>query len=73
MGWSTPRPDRFTPWNDPVPIVQEDGWALRPVYTGAENLAPTEILSPDRPVHSDSLYRLSYRGPQNNSDKTRRD
>jgi hypothetical protein len=24
-GWSTPRPDRFTPWNDPVPTVQEAG------------------------------------------------
>ena len=22
-GWSTPRPDRFTPGKDPVPIVQE--------------------------------------------------
>jgi hypothetical protein len=24
-GWSTSRPGRFTPGNDPVPIVQEDG------------------------------------------------
>jgi hypothetical protein len=24
-GWSTPRPGRFTPGNDPVPIVQEAG------------------------------------------------
>ena len=24
-GWSTPRPSRFTPGNDPVPIVQEAG------------------------------------------------
>ena len=29
----------------------------------AENLAPTGIRSPDRPAHSESLYRLSYRGP----------
>ena len=27
---------------------------------GAENLAPTEIRSPDRPARSKSLYRLSY-------------
>jgi hypothetical protein len=25
---SAPRPGRFTPGNDPVPIVQEAGWAL---------------------------------------------
>jgi hypothetical protein len=25
---------------------------------------PTEIRSPDRPARSESLYRLSYRGPQ---------
>ena len=38
--WSTPRPGRFTPGKDPVPIVQEVGWAPGPVWTGAENLAP---------------------------------
>jgi hypothetical protein len=39
-GWSTPRPGHFTPGKDPVPLVQEAGWALGPVWTGAENLAP---------------------------------
>ena len=39
-GWSTPRPGRFTPRKDPVPTVQEAGWASEPVWTGAENLAP---------------------------------
>jgi hypothetical protein len=33
-----------------------------PVWTGAENLAPTGIRSPDRPARSESLYRLSYQG-----------
>jgi hypothetical protein len=33
-GWPTPRPGRFTPGNDPVPIVQEAGWAPGPVWTG---------------------------------------
>jgi len=55
----TPRP-LFTPGKDPVPIVQEAGWAPGPVWTGATNLAPTEIRSPDRPARSQSLYRLSY-------------
>jgi hypothetical protein len=50
----------FTPGKNPVPIVQEAGWASGPVWTGAENLAPTGIRSPDRPSHSHSLYWLSY-------------
>jgi hypothetical protein len=43
MEWSvsvTPRP-LFTPGKDPVPIVQEVGWASGPVWAGAENLAPS--------------------------------
>jgi hypothetical protein len=58
--WSAPRPGRFTPGKDPVPIVQEAGWAPGPVWTYAKNLAPTGIRSPDRPARSQSLYRLSY-------------
>jgi len=61
-GWGvsvTPRP-LFTPGKDPVLIAQEAGWAPRPVWTGAENLAPTGIRSPDRPPRSQSLYRLRY-------------
>jgi len=51
-GWGfsvTPRP-LFTPGKDPVQIVQEAGWALGPVWTGAENLALTGIPSRDRPA-----------------------
>jgi hypothetical protein len=50
----------FTPGKDPVPIVEEAGWAPGPVWTGAENLAPTRIRSPDCPAHSQSLYQLRY-------------
>jgi hypothetical protein len=64
MGWLAPRPRRFTPERDPIPIVQEVGWAPGPVWTAAENLAPTRIRSPDRPARSESLYRLRYPGPQ---------
>jgi hypothetical protein len=49
----------LTPRKDPVPIVQE-AWASGPVWTGAENLAPSEVRSPDCPVRRKSLYRLSY-------------
>jgi hypothetical protein len=59
-GWSAPRPGRFTPGKDPVPIVQEAGWEPGPVWTCAKNLAPTGIRSPDRSDRSQSLYRLSY-------------
>jgi len=61
-GWGvsvTPRPS-LPPGKDPVPIVQEAGWAPGPVWTGAENLASTGIRSPDRPARSQSLYRLRY-------------
>ena len=55
----TPRP-LFTPGKAPVPIVQETVWAPGPVWTGAENLAPTGIRSPGRPARIQSLYRLRY-------------
>ena len=58
-----PRPF-FTPGKDPVPIVQEAGWARGPVWTATEYLAPTGIRSPDRPTRSQSLYRLRYKGPK---------
>ena len=60
-GWvvsSTPRP-LFTPGKDPVPILQEAGWAPGPVWTGGKS-RPHRDSIPDRPVHSKSLYRLSY-------------
>ena len=55
---STPRP-YFTPGKDPVPIVQEAGWAPGPVWKGGKS-RPTGIRSPDRPARCQSLYRLSY-------------
>jgi hypothetical protein len=59
-GWSGPRPGRFTSGKDPVSIVQEAEWDPDPLWTCAKNLAPTRIRSPDRPVRSQSPYRLSY-------------
>jgi len=57
--WSTLHPCCFTPEKDPVPIVQEVSWVPGPVWTGAENLAPTRIQSLDRPACNESLCRLS--------------
>ena len=46
MGWGQPHASAAsTPGKDPVPIVQEAGWAPGPVWTGAENLVPTGIRS----------------------------
>jgi hypothetical protein len=62
MGWvvkGTPRP--LCPREgDPVPLVQEAGWAPGLVYTGVETRTPTVSLSPDHPARSESLYLLSY-------------
>jgi hypothetical protein len=55
-----PRP-LSTPGKDLVPTVQKTGLAPGSVWTGAENLVPTGIRSPDRLSRSQSLYRLSYR------------
>jgi len=62
VGVQRPRPGRFTPRKDPVPIVQEVGLASVPVGTGVENLDPTGIRFPDRPARSESLCQLSYPG-----------
>ena len=63
VGGQQHSPAALPPGKDPVPIVQEAGWAPGPVWTGAENLDPTRIRFLDRPVRSESLYRLSYPGP----------
>jgi hypothetical protein len=42
-GWSAPRPGRFTPGKDSVPIVWEAGWAPGLAWTYAKNLAHTGI------------------------------
>jgi hypothetical protein len=69
-GWGvivTPWP-LFTPGKDPVPILQEAGWAPGPVWTGRKS-RPHRDSIPDRPARSQSLYRLSY--PAHNTNKLR--
>jgi len=61
-GWVvsiTPRP-HFTPGKDPVPILEEAGWAQGLVWTGGKS-RPHRDSIPDRPARSQSLYRLNYR------------
>ena len=47
---STPRL-HFTPGKDPVPVLQEAGWAPGPVWTGGKS-RPHRDLIPDRPACS---------------------
>jgi len=62
VGGQRHAPAAFTTGKDPVPIVQEAGWAPGPVWIGAENIAPILIRTPERPARSKSLHRLSYPG-----------
>lgn len=51
--WLMPRPGHFTPSKDPVPIVQEDGWAPGLVLMRAKILPPTGFNpSTEQPVVS---------------------
>jgi len=50
----------FTPGKDPVPTVQEAGWAPGLVWTSVEYLTPATIRSPDCPARIQSLYWLHY-------------
>ena len=45
------------------PLYKGAWWAPGPVWTVAENLAYTGILSPDCRARSESLYRLRYPNP----------
>jgi len=54
----TPRP-HVTPGKDPVPILQEAGWASGPVWMGGKSRPHRDSIS-DRLARSQSQYRLSY-------------
>ena len=47
----TPHPAQKTPQGrNPVPSLQDSGWAPGTVWTDEDNLAPSEIQSMDRPA-----------------------
>jgi len=56
---STPQP-HFTPGKDSVPILQETGWALGPVWTGGKS-RPHRDSIPDRPARSQSTCDVVHR------------
>jgi len=59
VGGQPHSPAASTPGKDPLPVVQEAGWAPGPVWTGGKS-RPHRDSIPDRPAGSQSLYRLSY-------------
>ena len=59
---STPWP-HFSPVNDPVPILQEDGWAPEPFGTGGKS-RPYRDSIPDRPARSSVAIPTELPGPQ---------
>ena len=58
---STPRP-HFTPRKDPVPIVQEAGWAPGPVWTGGKS-RPYRDWILDLPARSSVTIPTELPGP----------
>jgi len=59
-GWvvsSMPRP-HFTPGKDPIPIVQEAGWAPGPVWMGGKSRLHRDSI-PDRPALSQYYTNIS--------------
>jgi len=58
---STPRP-HFTPEKDPVPILQEAGWAPGPVWTGGKS-RPRRDSIPDCPARSSVAIPTELPGP----------
>jgi len=50
-GGSAPRPIRLYPGKDPVPIIQEAGWAPETVWTGGKSRSHRDSI-PDRPARS---------------------
>ena len=68
---STPRP-HFTPGKDPVPILQEAGWAPGPVWTGGKSRphrdsisgpsSPQSVAIPtELPAHTLDLYIMKLK------------
>ena len=58
---STPRP-HFTPGKDPVPILQEAGWAPGPVWTGGKS-RPHRDSIPNRQARSSVAIPTELPGP----------
>jgi len=59
MGVQPHTPAASTPGKDPVPTLEEIGWAPRPVWMDGKSRPHRDSIQ-DRQAGSQSLYRLSY-------------
>jgi hypothetical protein len=64
VGGQRHAPATLSPGKTRYLLYRRFGGPPGPVWTGAENLAPSEFDPPDRPAHGESLDRLSYPGLQ---------
>ena len=63
-GWSAARPGRTLPsGEEPVPILQEAGWAPEPVWAGGKS-RPHRDSIPDRPARSAVAIRTELLDPR---------
>jgi len=62
----------YPPGKDPVPILQEAGWAPGSVWTSGKPRPHRDSIS-DRPARSPSLYRLSNPAHYNVDEKSLND
>ena len=64
--WSAARPGRtLPPGEDPVPILQEAGWAPGSVWTGGKSRPHWDSIL-DRPVRSSVAIPTELPGPHTN-------
>jgi len=62
--WSAARPgNTLRPGKDPVPILQEAGWAPGPIWSGGKS-HPHRDSIPDRPACSSVAIPTELHGPQ---------
>ena len=65
IGWSTPRPGRFTPGKEtPCPSYRRVGEPQGRSGRVRKISPPPGLAAPNRPARSELLYRLSYPGPR---------
>jgi len=63
VGGQPHAPAASTPGKDPVPIVQEAGWAPGPVWMGGKS-RPYRDSIPDRPARSSVAIPTELLGPR---------
>jgi len=64
--WSAARPGRTLPGKDPVPILQEAGWAPGPVWMGGKS-RPHGDSTPDLPTRRSVAIPNELPGNNNNN------